>query len=193
LFKPMMLALAAGGALIAGLAAGAFDEADRRAALAARRTAVMAAQWTYRPRDLAELTSRAPAAVLARVARVRSGPPLAEDGEAVRTPTQRIELVVERRLRGTTPARLALFKTGSQTEWIEDDPPYTVGERYLLFIRPRRNDPTRAWIPVAPDGRLRIERGGLAPLAAGPVGRALARERVGTAERLIRRARRKGP
>jgi hypothetical protein len=107
----------------------------------------------------------------------------------MRPPTQRVALAVEQRLLGNAPARVELFKIGSQTEWIEEDPPYSVGERYLLFVRPRRGDGRRAWLPVSPDGRLRVTRAGdLQPLATGPVADALRRTSVRGAGLRLRRA-----
>jgi hypothetical protein len=143
LLKPMLLALAAASALVAGMAVGASDETDLSWATS-RRTAVTTAHWIIRPHSLRELADEGPAAILARVRAARPGPPLPDEGHARRTPTQRVALAVEQRLLGNAPARIELFNTGSQTEWIEEDPPYSVGERYLLFVRPRRGDGRRA-------------------------------------------------
>jgi hypothetical protein len=193
LIRPRMLAVAAGCALAAGASVGVVDMAGHgthdHPAPPERpvRTAVIAAQWAYRPASVGALARKAPVAVIARVRTVRPGPPLADDPYVAPTPTERVTVFVERRLYGRAPDRIEIFKTGSRTEWIEGDPPYAVGERYLLFVRPHK--PGGGWLPVAPDGRLRLSPEGLAPLTSGAVGRALARRPLGAAEDLTRQAR----
>lgn len=81
-------------------------------------------------------------------------------------PTQRITLVAEERWFGSIPSRFTVFKTGSDSRWIEDDPPYKPGETYALYLTERDDG---AYLPVAPDGRVKIVDGKAEPLIPGPV------------------------
>ena len=82
-------------------------------------------------------------------------------------PTQRIGFATQAVLKGGIAARFSLFKTGTQNFTLEGDPPYAVGEQYLLFIEPRGDG---TYLPVAPDGRVRITpTATVAPLIEGAV------------------------
>lgn len=139
----------------------------------------MGVVWTERPESVDDLDDEAHAVVEAEVEGIRSGPDLvsAEPGEPAgeeRIPTQRIALRTLERFDGQMPDRFDLFKTGSADLYLEDDPPYRVGERYVLFLRPRQSEP-RTYMPSAPDGRLlEGEEGEVAPTIEGPVADELA-------------------
>jgi hypothetical protein len=139
----------------------------------------VSASWAFRPRTVEELAARAKLVVEAEVAGVRRGAPMWPRGDspyATAIPTQRIDLKVTDSLRGAASAgdELTLFKTGGEREGmvlsLEGDPPYRVGERYVLFLEPRGDG---TFIPSAPDGRLRLGADGAEPLIEGPVGEAL--------------------
>jgi hypothetical protein len=142
-------------------------------------------EWAFRPDSLPDLVEEAPAIVMAEVEGVRSGEQLVLDpGEAGQEPallpTQRIDVRVTAIVDGETPDRFTLFKLGSPTLYAKGDPPYAVGERYLLFVLRRHNDegtapnPDGTWLPVAPDGRLeRTSSGELSAQIAGPVAQEL--------------------
>lgn len=138
------------------------------------------------------MARRSRAAVVATVTAVRQGPGIPtgheHDPPDPDIETQRIALRVQQRWFGRIAPTFELFKTGSERDWGQGDPPYRVGERYIVYIGDRRSD--GSYLPVAPDGRLRL-RGRLAePLIAGRVARAVAwltAEELRTASRLARR------
>jgi hypothetical protein len=146
--------------------------------------------WAFRPRSLRALVEASRFAAIATVTGVEAGPPLPQgDPNEPDTPTQRVAFEVTRRVLGRAPSRFTLFKTGSEEVWGEGDPPYVVGERYLLFVRKRRDD-AGMYLPVAPDGRLRIVQGGLVEsLIHGRIARLLAGLTMREAAPAILRAR----
>ncbi len=139
-------------------------------------------EWDYQPADLTDLVANSPAIVLAQVTDVRDGAPLvaspsdSDAGVIPAVPTQRIDLHVVQAIDGQTPEDFTLFKLGGPGEQPEGSPRYEVGERDLLFVRPRLNDDGTApnadgtWIAVAPDGRLeKLDSGELASPVDGPI------------------------
>lgn len=136
------------------------------------------ASWVYRASSLDDLVQHSRAAFEAKVVAITAGPPLLtepdlETGENVPPiPTQRIHLAVQRNWFGNPGAEVTLFKTGSDKEYIEDDPFYAVGEEYVIFLGDERGD--GSFLPAGPDGRLKAIRGKLKPVADGPVGQRLA-------------------
>jgi hypothetical protein len=159
-----------------GIAGSLAQEGD-----SATQTA-FADEWDYQPTDLADLVANSPAIVVAEVDTVQRGEPLIigpsdpETGVPPSVPTQRIEVHVTQAIDGQTPAGFTLFKLGGPGAQPEGSPPYDVGERYLLFLRPRRNDadtapnPDGTWLVVAPDGRLEmLPSGELDATIDGPI------------------------
>lgn len=192
-----VLVLAVGLALVAAVVGGGADVVSSRRAPdvslggATPQTKVvtgrsLSAAWAFRPDDLAALTKRSAAVVVATVTGIEPGPSIddgsGEPGFAI--PTQRIAFAADETWIGDVPAKFKLFKTGSQAVYMDGDPPYAVGERYLLFIAPREGDRS-TWINPAPDGRLRLRGDTLEPLIDGPVGRALARRPRPDARRAV--------
>ena len=122
--------------------------------------------WHDRPTTLVEAARQASAVVRGRVLRIVPGEDLVVPTEAVeggfdRIPTQRILFSVHRVLGGRLATRvIELFRTGSETFEIDEDPAYTQGGEYVLFL-------TRAdrgmYRPIAPEGRLQVTAGGLLP------------------------------
>ncbi len=156
------------------------------------RPQVASVAWDFRPESVDALLGRTDAVVYGEVAAVRSGAPLRADAEGHpdggEIPTQRISIdVVDRILGLPLLQRLEVFKTGSADLHLEGDPPYRVGERYLLFLH-ERDDAPGLYIPAAPDGRL-LEGGDgrLSPLIEGAVGRELGGKTVAEATNLIDR------
>ena len=146
----------------------------------------MQIDWAFRPQGIDQLVERAPVAVRAAVRSISPGRSIRGDSsDAPPIPTQRVTFVVSDRWYGPIATRFTLFKTGSATRWVEEDPPYRVGESYALFLE-RRGD--GAYLPVAPDGRVPIRNGTAAPLIPGPVADTLARRPVAAVEDMARRA-----
>lgn len=116
------------------------------------------AEWAWRPASVAEMSKGSEGAAQARVVAIEPGEPLRfdePDHPGMRDiPTQVITFETENRWFGAIPERFQISKTGSDREWIEDDPPYAVGERYVMFLH-RRLENGLYLNPV--DGRLKVD------------------------------------
>jgi hypothetical protein len=130
---------------------------------------------------------------------VRPGPDLGDGSKAhpeLALPTQRVSFAVEDRVYGDLPGEFDLFRVGSATFAVEGDPGYRVGERYLLFVEPRvdgagqREEGT--YVPVSPDGRLRVAGGQLTPTIEGQLGQKLRGRAVAEVKSEARSARNGG-
>jgi hypothetical protein len=144
--------------------------------------------WAFRPRTIGALVKEATIATEATVVGVREGPRLfSEASDDPGVPTQRIALRAGRRIYGRVPTRLVLFKTGSPSAWGDGDPPYAVGERYLIFAT-RRPEGDGTFLNAGPDGRIRVVGGILQSLIPGRISQALAGLTVGEAGQIARRA-----
>jgi hypothetical protein len=181
--------------VFAVLASGALSLGFRALASDPTTPQVMGVAWEQRPDSVKELTDLTPSIVEADVAHITAGPDIVdlnpkEPGGAVRVPTQRIVFSLVQLVDGASiPSVFTLFKTGSPDAYLKGDPLYTVGERYALFIRPRKNDPG-TYVPVAPDGRLRESgKGRLDGFIPGPVLNALRGKTVNEMQRDVRNAR----
>ena len=157
---------------------------------------VLSGTWAFRPQTLAELVSKTPTVVVATVQAVNSGPPLVDGAEDGGLPTQRIQFKVDDRVYGKAPDVFDLFKTGSGEEWIEGDPPYAAGEQYLLFLEPRINGDGSVepdtYVPVAPDGRLKIDGDSVRREIAGFLAGKLDGDSVGSVKRAAEAAKKGG-
>jgi hypothetical protein len=157
-------------------------------------------QWDYRPEGLPDLVDASPAVVMAQVEDVHGGDlivgqPADGQGAPFTAPTQRIDLHVTETVQGQVPENFTLFKLGEPGVQPDGDPAYQVGERYLLFVRPRLNDdrtapnPDGTYIAVAPDGRLeKLPSGELDAQIPGPVAEELDGATVPEAEQAIDQA-----
>ncbi len=122
--------------------------------------------WYYNPRTLGETFDLAGAIVVARVVAVHDAAdivvPVAglEDGEH-RVPNQRIAMQVLRTLKGDVGNEIEVFHTGNREFVLAGDPPYEIGERYLLFLMSRDDG---SYLAVSPEGRYQVKaRGRLEP------------------------------
>lgn len=118
----------------------------------------MHATWVGGGKDSAGMTKDSKVVVVARVTAIEAGQPLttpkAPDVKPI--PTQKITLEVERALKGKglgKKSTITVNKTGDQVFWIEGDPPYNVGEKYLFFLTAGADG---AYIPYGPDGRVKV-------------------------------------
>lgn len=162
-----LAALAGAAVLSAGERKAGHKSLRGHAAVLHTPGATMSAVWASRPKTLTEMAGRAQSVVKATVTDITNGPPLVGDEADDVMPTQRITFKIGERWRGSSPREFVLFKTGSATRWIEDDPPYSLGEQYVLFVSRRPGDGT--YLPVGPDGRIKVQEGRLRPLIDGPV------------------------
>ena len=71
-----------------------------------------------------------------------------------RHPHRRVHLEVTKLLRGNVERQFKIWQTGNDTVQLVDDPPYRVGEAYVLFLRPVDNEPG-TYVHVGPPGRFR--------------------------------------
>jgi hypothetical protein len=143
----------------------------------------MTASWKHRPASVDEARDLATAVVQAEVVSVKpdadlvvpaAGEPTGED----RIPTQRIQVRVSKSHKGgLRPGQTVdLFQVGgkllptgqpdgknnarivdAKQLVLEGDPPYKVGEQYVLMLE---DGPRGTLRPIAPEGRYRVERGG---------------------------------
>jgi hypothetical protein len=136
--------------------------------------------WAMRATSVDQLANRAPVAVVAEVNSVRPGPELADDSKAhpgLGLPTERISFNVREGVYGDVPETFDLFRVGSASLAIEGDPAYKPGERYLLFVEPRVDGTGQreigTYVPISPDGRLRVAEGRVNPTIDGDLGQRL--------------------
>jgi len=129
---------------------------------------VVHAVWYHHPRTLAELGRLASAVVVAKVTGVHDAadivvPVKGLENDEDRIPTQRIEFEVQKSLRGRIDSSFDLFHTGSETFILDGDPPYELGETYLLFVMPREDG---TYLVVSPEGRFKVTGEGLEPMSS---------------------------
>jgi len=125
------------------------------------------ALWYDNPRNLSEVMKLSSAIVIGEVTGVYDAPDIVlpveglENNES-RVPTQSIAFDVQQSLRGDVGSSFDLFHTGNEHFVLDGDPPYRVGERYVLFLTPREDGTYRV---VSPEGRFAVERGALKPFS----------------------------
>lgn len=118
--------------------------------------AAMPVVWEERPDDVAELVQAARSVIEARVVEVAGGPELGATQGDAGIPTQRISFEVLSTLDGPVPGpALRLLKAGTDDQYLANDPPYAVGERYVLFVEPWSLE-AGTYVLAAPDGRARL-------------------------------------
>lgn len=120
------------------------------------------AVWYHNPRSLAETYDLAEAVVVARVTGIHEAadivvPAAALESGEHRVPNQRIAFQVTRTVKGEVDREFELFHTGNREFVLGGDPPYEVGQRYLLFLM-SRDDGT--YLVVSPEGRYQVKAGG---------------------------------
>ncbi len=185
-------ASAAAAVLIASGSASTHSASPGRVSATGEPTRHATAMW-FRPASKRELFADASLVVYGEVEEVSEGPRLGDTRpghELASFPTERIRVRVVESYVGDDPPEVTVFRTGGPDFSLEGDPPYRVGERHLLFLRPRADDPG-VEIPVGPDGRLReLSDGRLRAVIEGGVAEELAgrtREAVGAEARELRR------
>ncbi len=188
------LAAAASLALLLAIQTSFAQDAEDAAA------AELQIEWANRPADLEQLVEATPATVLVEVDGVRQGEAFVlddggPDAPAREIPTELIDVTVIETLDGHPPDQLTIFKLGGEGLQSTDDPPYSVGERHLLFIERRLNvagtdlNEDGTWLLVAPDGRLEeLSSGELDAAVDGPIAEDLEGETVPEAEEQIEAA-----
>jgi len=119
---------------------------------------------------------------LVRVRSVNEGPsiqgspdPAIVDDEI---PTERVRVEPLQKFKGALPSSTLVFRTGDGTFALEGDPPYAVGETYVMFMSPR-GEGDGSYLPSGPDGRLRVrDDSRVDSLIDGPVAESLNGETV---------------
>jgi hypothetical protein len=112
------------------------------------------ATWRYRPRQMRDVWTRGRVVVVARVTSVTRGATIGSGDLAM--PTEVVDLAVERTLKGSRLTAVRVFHTGSGDRYADGDPPYRIGERWLLALR-RQKAQRGVYLPVSPEGRYRVE------------------------------------
>lgn len=125
------------------------------------------AVWYHNPRTLGEVADLAKAVVVARVEGVFDAPDIVVKAEGLendehRVPNQRIAFSAKRILQGSIEPSFDLFHTGNEHFVLAGDPPYKMGETYLLFLMPREDG---SFLVVSPEGRYRVTGRGLGPMS----------------------------
>jgi hypothetical protein len=181
----LVIALVVSAALSVSIQAGFAQDGDEPEARPG-----IGVDWAFRPGDLGELVTETPAVVVAKVEAIRAGAPIGQAPAEI--PTQRVDMSVTNTLDGQVPQHFTLFKIGSADVAPSGDPSYTVGDRHLLFVRPRLNDdfsqpnPDGTYLAVAPDGRLeKLPSGELDAVLEGPVAEELDGLTVAEADQAI--------
>lgn len=128
------------------------------------------ATWFHNPRNFRELLSLSATVVKATVRAVIDGddivmPIPGTESEVDRIPTQRILFEADRVHRGSIDEVFELFHTGNETFVLGGDPPYEVGETYMLFLQPREDG---SHLVVSPEGRFRVRGMAVEPMSERP-------------------------
>lgn len=125
------------------------------------------AMWHDHPRTLLEAVDLASAVVVARVTGVYDAPDIVvavaglKSGED-RIPNQRVAFEVERTILGKVDSTFDLFHTGNESYVLLGDPPYEMGQTYLLFLSLREDGSYRV---ISPEGRYGVTPQGLDPVS----------------------------
>lgn len=148
-----------------------------------RAAAEIAASWAEQPGSLEETAASAEQVVLGRVTRVRRGHDLVvpapdlpggEDRVPIEIVTIRLEKSLKGPARGGPPETIEVFRTGASSGQeqvtMAEDPPYSSGEQYFLFVKPGPEvqvEGTRMKVQrlVSPEGRYRVRGGKVEPAA----------------------------
>lgn len=118
------------------------------------------AVWAFIPQTLAEARQKSSAIIVGNVVEVRQAPdrlmPVRGEPEGVAPiPNQQITLDVRKSLKGKVGSQIVVEHYGNALQWIADDPPYIVGETYVLFVEPKSGEPNVYYI-ISPPGRYRV-------------------------------------
>lgn len=120
------------------------------------------AVWYNQPRDLSEALTMSDAVVYAEVVNVFDSRPIKREGGASDVPTQLVQFDVDRVLDGHVSSSFDLFHTGNDHYVLSGDPPYAVGERYVLFLSSREDG---TYIVISPEGRYEVTDGFIDPVS----------------------------
>lgn len=129
------------------------------------------AVWHSRPQNMREALDLSDAVVVARVIEVTDEPDLVVPVEGLhnnehRVPNQLIGLEIRKTLFGSVYSdEIALFHTGNENFVLDGDPPYEIGEFYVLFLTQREDGSYRV---IAPEGRFLKTPAGLEPASDMP-------------------------
>lgn len=118
--------------------------------------------WAERPDSVGELVENAVVVAEAEVVAIEAGDPLVSldpsdpGGAASEIPTLEVTFATISEIDGEIASTFTVEKTGSEYRHLEGDPAYVIGERYVLFLRPKADDPS-LWLVTSPDGRILLE------------------------------------
>jgi hypothetical protein len=84
-------------------------------------------------------------------------PAAGEPNNVSAIPNQTITLAVQDSYKGATSKTITVFHTGDGNHSLKDDPAYSVGEQYVLFLSEQRAD--GRWVVTSPEGRHLVSNG----------------------------------
>ena len=131
--------------------------------------ATAVASWVEGPSTEREMRGKSELVAHVEVVSVTPGAPIvatdvpADEAAHTAIPTQDVELLVCDKFAGSVPSKVTVMQYGNETLSLEGDPPYTVGQQYVMYLR-RFHDgtgkATERLLPVSVDGRLYVRRDG---------------------------------
>ncbi len=162
--------------------------------------------WRHHPTSWKELDAISTTIVVAQVTAVNQNQDFVKEipaeegpGEDLRLKSQDIVLKVLRTLKGDPGDTVTVYYSGIGAYMRDgadpdpfianEDPPYSVGETYVLFLEPNTGKPGTYWI-VSPEGRFRVVEGKLQPMSEEPFAAAMRGKRVEALEQELEKARR---
>ena len=161
----------------------ALPHLDSSGDVAATISAGGEAEWLSRPSSVRQAAREAESGVIATVVGVVSGPPLVAAPDEVNE-TRLVTLDVRDRWFGGVSSQFMI-------NWLSGtlgDPPYAVGQDYVLFLVPRDDGP---WYrPSSPDGRVQILGGRLRAVIDGEMAAEVAKMTLADAKRAAAEGRR---
>ncbi len=142
--------------------------------------------YTYYPSSLEDLRQKASAVVVARVVAVVQQPDRITEGH--RNPSQRVFFEAVKHIEGDLGEQFRLWHYGTDTICQRGDPPYHIGEIYVLFVLPMETEPGTFYVP-APPARYQVVDDRLEPMRDEntPFAEALAGKTVAEFERILTR------
>ena len=124
------------------------------------------ASWQFRPETPGRAKQLSTMIFHGRVSEVQQAADIVAqtpNGDQPRTPTQRIFFEVLKPIYGNPSQAVRVWHMGTDTIHFEGDPPYRVGEEYVLFVYP--NDESGTHVVLSPECRYRVAQGRLEPVS----------------------------
>jgi hypothetical protein len=163
-------------ALALAAVAGAIAFTARGTGAPEPRRVTYHAVWYHQPATLREAFALGRIAVLGTVTEVAQAQPIVvsargEPSGVDAVPTQTITFSTNAVLKGHVANTFTVFHTGQAAIALNGDPPYAVGQQYVLFLATQR--PDGRYVIVSPEGRYAVENGVIRTVSDRPAFTAL--------------------